>query len=65
MIEFELVLPCYNESRSLKAIIERAAQAATEAGFTPDRFQLVLVENGSKDSSSQVMDELKAGELGR
>jgi glycosyltransferase involved in cell wall biosynthesis len=65
MIEFELVLPCYNESLSLKTLIDRAIDAAEQAGFTSDRFQLVLVENGSKDESSQVMEELKTGERGK
>ncbi len=64
MAEFELVLPCYNESKSIRTLVERAAQAAKEAGFGPDRFQLVLVENGSKDDSSRVMQELKSTPLG-
>lgn len=63
-LEFELVLPCYNESRSLRAVVTQAAHAATEAGYTPDRFQLVLVDNGSLDDSGQVMDDLKKGPLG-
>jgi glycosyltransferase involved in cell wall biosynthesis len=64
MLEFELVLPCYNESKSLEALVRRGAAAAQNAGFTSDRFQLVLVENGSKDASSEVMDQLKTTELG-
>jgi glycosyltransferase involved in cell wall biosynthesis len=62
---FELVLPCYNESKSIKTIITKAAEAAVSAGFTPEMFQLVLVENGSKDNSGVIMDELKQTELGR
>ena len=64
MLEFELVLPCYNEAKSLKFLIERASSAATEAGLNNEQFQLVLVENGSLDESSAVLDTLKAGPLG-
>jgi glycosyltransferase involved in cell wall biosynthesis len=48
----------------LSLLLERAVQAAKDAGYNSDQFQLVLVENGSKDHSSQLMDELKAGPLG-
>jgi glycosyltransferase involved in cell wall biosynthesis len=64
MLEFELILPCYNESKSLQALIERTLSAAAKHGFTPDRFQLVLVENGSKDDSSLEMDKLHLGPYG-
>jgi glycosyltransferase involved in cell wall biosynthesis len=65
MLQFELVLPCYNESKSLETLIKRAAEAAIEAGYSEKSFQLVLVQNGSKDDSSRVMDELKMGSLGK
>jgi len=62
MLEFELVLPCYNESKSLGALIERAVGAARAAGHTPDQFRLVLVENGSKDDSRLALEKLSQGE---
>lgn len=65
MPEFELVLPCYNESKSIQTLIERAVAAAEEYGYRPDTFQLVLVENGSRDDSSKVIDQLKQTTLGR
>ncbi len=63
MKEFELVLPCYNESKSLKTLLQRAVSAAEEAGFDSKRFQLVLVENGSQDNSKEVLTELQKTEL--
>jgi glycosyltransferase involved in cell wall biosynthesis len=57
-VEFELVLPCYNESKSLKNIILRARSAALQAGLNAKQFQLVLVENGSKDDSKIVLESL-------
>ena len=65
MLKFQLVLPCYNESKSLENLIKRAAQAATDAGYTSEEFQLILVENGSKDDSSLIMDELSKTDLGK
>lgn len=64
MLKLELVLPCYNEGKGLRNLVERAVAAAQQAGHTPQTFQLVLVENGSKDDSFQVMQQLKATELG-
>lgn len=58
-LQFELVLPCYNESKSVHNIVTRAIEAARDAGLTPETFQLVLVENGSKDDSRTVMAKMK------
>lgn len=63
-LEFELVLPCYNEAKSIEACLQRAIKAAREAGFDSSQFQLVLVENGSSDDSSIILDSLKSTELG-
>ena len=65
MIEFELVLPCYNEAKSLQNLVERAAAAAQEAGYDSSRFQLVLVENGSRDNSTEVLAELEKTDLSK
>lgn len=59
MIKFELVLPCYNESKSLQFLVERAKIAALQCGFKEGEFQLVMVENGSKDNSKEVFSLLK------
>jgi glycosyltransferase involved in cell wall biosynthesis len=65
MLEFELVLPCYNEGRSLERLIDRAARAAEHAAQSPETFQIVIVENGSQDGSRSALAELKQGPLGR
>lgn len=57
---FELVLPCYNEAKSLRAITEKAVRSAREAGMSADEFQLVLVENGSRDDSKKILTDLQA-----
>jgi len=63
-LEFELILPCYNESKSVEALIQRTLLAAKTYNYTPEQFQLVLVENGSKDNSKEVLQTLKHGPLG-
>jgi glycosyltransferase involved in cell wall biosynthesis len=64
-LEFELVLPCYNESQSLEKLIRRAKEAAEASNYSSNQFKLVLVENGSKDHSRQVLSDLEKSELGR
>ena len=64
MLEFQLVLPCYNESKSLSFLVMRAKEAAIQNGFNEKSFGLVLVENGSRDNSKVVLEQLKKSELG-
>lgn len=63
MLEFQLVLPCYNEAKSLAFLLERAVKAAQEGGYNSRQFQLVIVENGSLDDSRQVLKQLEEGPL--
>jgi len=62
MIQFELVLPCYNESNSLEFLISRAKAAAEEAGLKQGEFRLIMVENGSSDHSRQQFKQLAQNE---
>jgi len=63
MLKFELVLPCYNEARSLEFLLKRAVGAAQEFGFSAGEFRLVMVENGSSDDSARVLENLSQGPL--
>lgn len=63
-LQFELVIPCLNESESLPDLIHQTILAARRFSLTPRDFQLVIVNNGSTDSSKQVLEELKASEEG-
>jgi len=53
-----LVLPCYNEEKSLRELAARALSCARKRNLTSEQFQLVLVENGSRDQSAQVMEAM-------
>ncbi len=59
MSQFRLVLPCYNESNSLKQLAARAIGCAQKRGLSAADFTLVLVENGSADNSLSVMQALQ------
>ncbi len=58
---FCLILPCYNEARSLPALVTRAVACARRRGMGPDTFWLVPVENGSTDDSRAVLAALADG----
>lgn len=58
MKKFELVIPAYNEEKNLEALLQRVIESAREFNFSPENFTLLLVENGSKDRSFDVMNEL-------
>ena len=64
MVEFELVLPAYNEAPSLETVIRRTIEAAAQSQYSPDTFQLILVQNGSRDNSDSVLRHLKGGPMG-
>lgn len=48
-----IIIPCYNESENLPALVTRLSEFPFK-----DRMEYVLVENGSKDNSYQIMKQL-------
>lgn len=55
MLQFELVVPAYNEAESLKQLISQTVSAAQASGFTSETFQLVVVDNGSSDGTKDFL----------
>jgi glycosyltransferase involved in cell wall biosynthesis len=51
-----VILPCYNEAANLPLILSRYAQVAP-AGLA---WELILVDNGSRDGSAEVLEQLLA-----
>jgi glycosyltransferase involved in cell wall biosynthesis len=51
--QLSVVLPCYNESRGIEAILHRFA----DVGRGQD-FELILVDNGSQDNTQEVLARL-------
>lgn len=55
--EISLVMPCYNEEACLRNTARALIQAFANRKIS---FELVLVDNGSKDRTGQIIDELIA-----
>lgn len=56
-MRLSLVIPCYNEARSLPALATRCAElTATD----PD-IEVILVDNGSIDDTREIMTQVLAG----
>jgi glycosyltransferase involved in cell wall biosynthesis len=51
--KLSVVLPCYNEAQGLESLLERFADSC---GTTP--FELILVDNGSVDTTPQVLQRI-------
>lgn len=52
-MRFSLVIPCYNEAANLPLLLERCKELAVR----PD-VEVVLVDNGSTDSTAEVLQNL-------
>ena len=52
-IPLSVVLPCYNEARGIESILQRFSQVANG-----HRFELILVDNGSKDHTQSELSRL-------
>ena len=53
MIKMSLIIPCYNEEKNLPLLIK-------ECGTLPNTIEVIIVDNGSTDNSSQVLQQLVA-----
>lgn len=53
MINFSLVIPCYNEAENLPYLFERISNLLKEDGI-----EVILVDNGSSDTTQNVLKKL-------
>ena len=53
-MKFSLVIPCYNEAKNLPALVKRCEKLTAAR----KDIEIILVNNGSKDESEQVLSEL-------
>lgn len=53
MKKLSIVIPCYNEEKNLPLILQKFSQVIQR-----DDVEVILVNNGSKDNSEQVLQEL-------
>jgi len=55
-MKFSLVIPCYNEAANLSLLLDRCRALASRTGI-----EVVLVDNGSTDSTPQLLADLLPG----
>ena len=55
MVEVSVVIPSYNRCDSLKVVLPALAKQT----YPADRYEIVLVDNGSTDGTDQLIKELK------
>lgn len=53
MTELSLIVPCYNEAQNVDAFYERCLEV-----FDPDAFEVVFVNDGSKDDTYKKLQQL-------
>ena len=53
MIKYSLIIPCFNEAQNLRKLIKKC-EAITEA----DDIEVIIVNNGSTDNSSEILGKL-------
>src|SRR5260370_7432722 len=56
-VNLSVVVPCYNEEQRLPSTIEKIEAFLDKRG---DRYELILVDDGSADGTRRVMDEAAA-----
>jgi dolichol-phosphate mannosyltransferase len=56
-LSVSIVVPCYNEQENIKALHERIADVMAQV---TDDWELVFVDNGSRDDSARTFSELAA-----
>ena len=50
MVKYSLIIPCYNESKNIIAILEKV-----KFSFNPKVIELIIVDNGSTDDTQQIL----------
>ena len=53
MIDFSLVIPCFNEEGTIELILKK-----TKKSFIENRVELILVNNGSVDDTNNILEEI-------
>jgi dolichol-phosphate mannosyltransferase len=60
MIALSIVVPCFDEQACLHVLHERLSDAARDA--VGENYEIVLINDGSRDGSWGIMRELAAGD---
>ena len=55
MKTLSLVIPCFNESKNIPLLLNRCSEVVSD-----DMIEIILVDNGSTDDTSNVLDSLES-----
>ena len=61
MIDLSIIFPCYNEEKNLALLIKKII--ATKKKNYKTRIEFILVNNGSTDNTSKILNKLKHKKL--
>jgi glycosyltransferase involved in cell wall biosynthesis len=53
--ELSIIVPCYNEEKNLLGVLEKTRKSSLKHDIS---FELILVDNNSKDNTKRVLDKL-------
>lgn len=54
-VDFTVVIPCYNEEDAIETTVKSIRKVLVDAG----PYEMIIVNDGSTDRSSQILDQLK------
>ena len=54
MILLSIIIPCFNESKSLPILVKNFANKLKR-----NDIELIIIDNGSKDSTNKILSNLK------
>ena len=54
MLKMSLIIPCYNESKNLPLLLSKCK----EINSKEKNIEIIIVDNGSTDETSTVLDEM-------
>ena len=55
-MKISIIVPCYNEEKNLNKLVEEFKNNLIDKKYD---IELVLVNNGSKDNSAQIMEKIR------
>ena len=59
MVRYSIVVPAYNEEKSLRLFYDAVTAAFSSTG---ENYELIFINDGSRDGTKEILDELAAAD---